>query len=84
MRSANAPGEALGLSEEDRAFYDARETNDSAVKVFGEPTLTLIARGLSATVGMNVAIDWTVRGMVCAEPLLGSGPIKWIPTMGVL
>jgi type I restriction enzyme R subunit len=33
MREANARGEALGLSEDELAFYDALETNDSAVKV---------------------------------------------------
>jgi type I restriction enzyme R subunit len=33
MREANARGEALGLSENELAFYDALETNDSAVKV---------------------------------------------------
>jgi len=67
MRAANARGEALGLSEEELAFYDALETNDSAVKVLGEPTLTMIARELVATVRKNVAIDWTVRENVRAQ-----------------
>ena len=39
MRAANARGEALGLTEDELAFYDALEVNDSAVKVLGEPTL---------------------------------------------
>jgi hypothetical protein len=39
MRAANARGEALGLSAEELAFYDALEVNDSAVQVLGEPTL---------------------------------------------
>lgn len=39
MRAANARGEALGLTEDELAFYDALETNDSAVKVLGEPEL---------------------------------------------
>ena len=39
MRAANERGEELGLSEDELAFYDALETNDSAVKVLGEPTL---------------------------------------------
>ena len=39
MRAANARGEKLGLTEDELAFYDALETNDSAVKVLGEPTL---------------------------------------------
>ena len=35
MRRANERGEALKLSEEELAFYDALETNDSAVQVLG-------------------------------------------------
>src|SRR5208283_5294205 len=42
MRAASARGEALGLSDDELAFYDALETNDSAVKVLGEPTLVKI------------------------------------------
>ena len=61
MRTANARGEALGLSEDELAFYDALETNDSAVKVLGDATLCAIARELVATVRNNVTIDWTLR-----------------------
>ncbi len=39
MRAASARGEQLGLSEDELAFYDALETNDSAVKVLGDETL---------------------------------------------
>jgi type I restriction enzyme R subunit len=67
MRQANARGDELGLSEEELAFYDALEVNDSAVKVLGEPTLTTIARELVATVRKNVTIDWTVRDNVRAH-----------------
>jgi type I restriction enzyme R subunit len=67
MREASARGEALGLSEEDLAFYDALETNDSAVKVLGEPTLRGIARELVETVRKNVTIDWTLREDVRAQ-----------------
>ena len=67
MRQANARGEALGLSEEELAFYDALETNDSAVKVLGDETLRTIARELVATVRANVTIDWTVRENVRAQ-----------------
>jgi len=49
------------------AFYDALETNDSAVKVLGEPTLKQIARELVETVRRNVTIDWTVRENVRAQ-----------------
>jgi type I restriction enzyme R subunit len=67
MREANARGEALGLSEDELAFYDALETNDSAVKVLGEPTLRGIARELVETVHKNVTIDWTLRENVRAQ-----------------
>ncbi len=67
MREAGARGEELGLSEDELAFYDALETNDSAVQVLGEPTLKTIARELVATVKKNVTIDWTIRENVRAQ-----------------
>ena len=67
MRAAGARGEELGLSEDELAFYDALETNDSAVKVLGEPTLKTIARELVKAVRNNVKIDWTIRENVRAQ-----------------
>jgi type I restriction enzyme R subunit len=67
MRAANARGEELGLSEDELAFYDALETNDSAVKVLGDVTLHAIARELVDTVRNNVTIDWTLRENVRAQ-----------------
>ena len=67
MREANERGEALGLSEDELAFYDALETNDSAVQVLGDETLRTIARQLVDTVRNNVAIDWTLRENVRAH-----------------
>jgi type I restriction enzyme R subunit len=67
MRAANARGEALKLNEDELAFYDALEVNDSAVKVLGEPTLIKIARELVDIVKKNVTIDWTVRENVRAQ-----------------
>jgi type I restriction enzyme R subunit len=67
MREANARGEALGLTEEELAFYDALETNDSAVKILGDETLRAIARELVETVRNNVTIDWTLRENVRAQ-----------------
>jgi type I restriction enzyme R subunit len=67
MREASARGEALNLSEEELAFYDALETNDSAVKVLGDETLRAIARELVETVRKNVTIDWTLRENVRAQ-----------------
>ena len=67
MREAAARGEKLGLSEEELAFYDALETNDSAVKILGDDTLRSIARKLVETVHKNTAIDWTLRENVRAN-----------------
>jgi type I restriction enzyme R subunit len=67
MRESNARGNALGLSEDEIAFYDALEANDSAVKVLGEPTLRAIAQELVKTVRANVSIDWTMRENVRAQ-----------------
>jgi type I restriction enzyme, R subunit len=67
MRTANARGESLGLTEEELAFYDALETNDSAVKMLGDETLRTIARELVAAVRKNVTIDWTLRENVRAQ-----------------
>ena len=66
MREAGRRSEALGLSEDEIAFYDALETNDSAVAVLGDETLKLIARELVTAVRGSVTIDWTVRENVRA------------------
>jgi type I restriction enzyme R subunit len=67
MREAQARGETLHLNDDELAFYDALEVNDSAVKVLGEPTLVSIARELVETVRRNVTIDWTIREDVRAH-----------------
>lgn len=67
MREAGRRGVDLGLSEEELAFYDALETNDSAVRVLGDETLRKIARELADAVRGNVAIDWTMRENVRAQ-----------------
>jgi type I restriction enzyme R subunit len=67
MREAHHRGEDLGLSEDELAFYDALETNDSAVKVLGDETLRTIARELVENVRRNVTIDWTIKESVRAK-----------------
>jgi type I restriction enzyme R subunit len=67
MRKAAQRGEDLGLNDDEVAFYDALETNDSAVKVLGNGALRTIARELVKTVRANVTIDWTVRENVRAQ-----------------
>ncbi len=67
MREAQQRGVELGLNDDELAFYDALETNDSAVAVLGDDTLKTIARELVETVRKNVTIDWTVRENVRAQ-----------------
>jgi type I restriction enzyme, R subunit len=67
MRAAHARGDELGLSDDELAFYDALETNDSAVQVLGDETLRMIARELVVAVRNNVTIDWTMRENVRAQ-----------------
>ena len=67
LRDAGARGEALGLSDDELAFYDALGVNDSAVQVLGANTLCGIARELVTTVRGNVTIDWTLRENVRAN-----------------
>ena len=55
------------LSEDELAFYDALETNDSAVQVLGDETLCDIARELVETVRNNIRIDWTLLENVRAN-----------------
>ncbi len=67
MRDANKRGEDLNMSEDEVAFYDALEVNDSAVKVLGDETLRMIARELVETVKRNTSIDWTLKESVKAN-----------------
>jgi type I restriction enzyme R subunit len=67
IRKAEERGVELGLSEDELAFYDALETNDSAVAVLGQAELLAIARELTDQVRANVTIDWTVRENVRAH-----------------
>jgi type I restriction enzyme R subunit len=64
---AKERGEALKLNEEERAFYDALETNDSAVQVLGDETLRTITREVADALRKNVTIDWTLRQNVRAQ-----------------
>ncbi len=67
MRHAEQRGEQLGLTDDEVAFYDALEVNDSAVAVLGDETLRIIAQELVRAVQGSVTIDWTVRENVRAQ-----------------
>jgi hypothetical protein len=67
MREVSKRGEKLGLPEDEVAFYDALETNDSAVKALGDENLRFIARELLKTIRENVTIDWTAKESARAQ-----------------
>ena len=67
LREADRRGVELGLADDEVAFYDALEVNDSAVAVLGDETLRTIAQELVRAVRGNIKIDWTVRESVRAE-----------------
>jgi type I restriction enzyme R subunit len=61
FEAASKRGEALGLNDDEIAFYDALATNDSAVQAMGDDKLKLIAAELISQVKKSVTIDWTLR-----------------------
>jgi type I restriction enzyme, R subunit len=67
MKAAQQRGDDLKLTDDELAFYDALETNDSAVAVLGDKVLTQIARELTSTLRASVTIDWTVKETVRAK-----------------
>jgi len=67
LREADKRGEKLGLTEDEIAFYDALEVNDSAVAILGDATLRLIAQELVKAMRSSITIDWTVRENVRAQ-----------------
>ena len=60
-------GAELGLSPEERAFYDALAANESAVRELGDETLKKIAVELTLKLRNSVTVDWSVRESVRAS-----------------
>lgn len=61
INAADKRGEDMGLSEDELAFYDALETNDSAVAVLGDEQLHAIAREVAEKVRSNATIDFAIK-----------------------
>ena len=61
MDAATKRGDALGLTDDEVAFYDALAVNESAVQAMGDDKLKLIAAELITQVRKSVTIDWTLR-----------------------
>jgi type I restriction enzyme R subunit len=61
LDTATKAGQEMGLTEDEKAFYDALATNDSAVIAMGDDKLKVIAAELISQVKKSVTIDWTLR-----------------------
>jgi len=61
FREGDLEAQKLGLTEDEVAFYNALEVNDSAVKILGDEQLKVIAREIADRVRSNATIDWTIR-----------------------
>jgi len=66
IREEKSRGKQQNMTEDEIAFYDALEVNDSAVKVLGDETLRKIALELTKMIRNSVKIDWTQRESVQA------------------
>jgi type I restriction enzyme R subunit len=60
-------GEALGLSPDELAFYDALAMNEAAVRQLGDATLKAIAVELTVSLRRSVTVDWSKRDAVRAK-----------------
>ncbi len=67
VREAKSRGKQQEMTDDELAFYDALEVNDSAVQVLGNETLRKIALELTQMIRKSVTIDWTQRESVQAE-----------------
>ena len=67
IKAKDRRGETLNMTDDELAFYDALEVNDSAVKVLGDELLRDIARELVEKVRKNTSIDWTIKESVQAK-----------------
>lgn len=54
-------GTDLGLTETEKAFYDALMVNKSARELMGDDKLMIIAKELVERVKKSTTIDWTIR-----------------------
>jgi type I restriction enzyme R subunit len=61
LDAATKAGKEMGLTDDEKAFYDALATNDSAVQAMGDDKLKIIAAELITQVKKSVTIDWTLR-----------------------
>jgi type I restriction enzyme R subunit len=67
LRDEPKRAEAMDLSDDELAFYDALAQSESAIDVPGDAQLRLIACELVKSVRDNATIDWNLRASVRAS-----------------
>ncbi len=67
LRDAPKRGDALGLSEDELAFYDALADHGNVKEVMGDEVLAAIAHDLVEAIRGSVTIDWTQKEAVRAD-----------------
>jgi len=67
MRDEPKRGDALGLTEDELAFYDALVDHGNVKQVMGDVQLSAISRDLVAAIRRSVTIDWTQKEAVRAD-----------------
>lgn len=67
LRKAQNEGKEMGLTVEEKAFYDALADNGSAREVMQSATLRLMARELAEMIKKMPKLDWTRRESVRAD-----------------
>jgi type I restriction enzyme R subunit len=60
-------GVALGLNNDELAFYDALANNEESVRELGDATLKKIALELTDKLRNSTSVDWAVRDNVRAD-----------------
>jgi len=58
LKAADAAGKEMGLTDDEKCFYDALANHETAVDVMGQGDLKVIATELVMKVRENVSIDW--------------------------
>jgi type I restriction enzyme R subunit len=61
LDAATKAGQEMGLTDDEKAFYDALAANNSALTAMGDDKLKVIAAELISQVKKSVTIDWTLR-----------------------
>jgi len=67
MRDAPKRGEALGLTDDEMAFYDALIAHGDVQALMGDDVLAAIAHDLVESIRASVTIDWTQKEAVRAD-----------------